>query len=404
VVTAQAVGMAAITAAVGDVSAIVPVVVPAVGPPDAIVIDPPLIQVKQGATIPVTARVVDAIGTEVPGLAVTLNVAHPAIAQLIPDSILGLAPGPSRLTATYGTLTGGADIEVFGHPSRANVTTVPMSGAPFGTAVSRDGRMFVGRHTVDTVSSAVLPGNSFSTHLFVGRDPVSLALDSAGRRIYVTKQFSGNVGIADAAATALMDSIPVTGSPLIAVMSPDQSALFVTTSSNTVQRIVLATRQVTTFDSYPAFSNGMAFHPSDTLMYVALVNGNVYEYHLPSGGDRRTFSFGGGLFQSVAVSDDGAELYVADENGAVRFWSLSTGGALPELALAGGPFDLKVTPDGSEIWVSLSSGGAVVVIDRATRMPIDTIQTGGIPRRIAFDRFGAVGLIGNESGWADVIR
>jgi YVTN family beta-propeller protein len=372
--------------------------------PASVVIMPDPLQLKQGNSAGVTAIVVDAEGAEIADLVVTLTIGDPDIAQLSGGQVTGVAPGATTITGTYADLSGSADVEVYGHPARATLTPVTMSGGPFGTAISRGGRMFVARHFADTVSSAVLPGTAFGTHLLVGDDPTSLAVDSAGERLYITKQFSQNVGVADvAAATSLVDSFPVTGDPFIVVVSPDQSSLFVTTNANNVQKIVLSSRQVSEFDSYATVSNGIAFHPSDTLMYVATVNGNVYEYNLRTGGDLRTFT-AAGQFQGLGVSDDGAELYVADETGGLRTWNLATGAALPPLMLAGGPFDLKVTPDGAEIWVSLSSGGEVVVIDRASRTIIDTIPTGGTPRRIAFDRFGAVGVIGNEAGWADIVR
>jgi YVTN family beta-propeller protein len=372
--------------------------------PAAIAFAPSPVQVKQGATVTVTARVVDADGTEIPGLTVTLASGNTAIAEVVGAEVGGVAPGSTTLTGTHADLSGMVEVEVYGHPARTSLTPVTMTGGPFGTAITRQGRIYVARHFVDTVSSAVLPGISFGTHLFVGRDPVSLALDSAGERLYVTKQFSQNVGVANVGATTMIDSIPVTGDPFIVVMSPDQSSLFVTSNANSVQKVVLASRQVTTFDTYPTISNGIAFHPSGTLMYVATIDGIVYEYNLGTGAGLRTFSSGGGVFQGVGVSDDGGELYVADEAGAVRIWNLTSGAPMPPTALSGGPFDLKVTPDGAQIWVSLSTGGSVVVLDRVTHAVIGTVPTGGTPRRIAFDRFGGVAVIGNEAGWADVVR
>jgi YVTN family beta-propeller protein len=195
----------------------------------------------------------------------------------------------------------------------------------------------------------------------------------------------------------------VSGNPFIVAVSPDQTALFVTTSGGVVERIPLSSGQAVPFDSYTAASNGIAFNPAGSRMYVSTINGTVYEYALPSGNGMRTFS-AAGIFQGLAVSEGGTTLHVADENFGLRAWDLTTGGALPPLALSGGPFDLKLTPDGTQLWVSLASGQAVVVLDQATRTVIDTIATGGTPRRIAFDRYGAVALIGNESGWADVVR
>jgi YVTN family beta-propeller protein len=54
--------------------------------------------------------------------------------------------------------------------------------------------------------------------------------------------------------------------------------------------------------------------------------------------------------------------------------------------------------------VGLVFDGRVVVIDRGTLSVCATIDTGGKPRRIAFDRTGRLAIIANEAGWVDLVR
>jgi DNA-binding beta-propeller fold protein YncE len=46
----------------------------------------------------------------------------------------------------------------------------------------------------------------------------------------------------------------------------------------------------------------------------------------------------------------------------------------------------------------------VQVVDRASRAVVKTIDVGGIPQRVAFDRLGKVALVTNQNGWVDVVR
>ena len=69
-----------------------------------------------------------------------------------------------------------------------------------------------------------------------------------------------------------------------------------------------------------------------------------------------------------------------------------------------GGFGLAVTPDQTEVWVTVPSRGRVVVIDRESRTIRSAINVGGIPRRLAFDRSGALVVIADEAGAIRFLR
>ena len=108
--------------------------------------------------------------------------------------------------------------------------------------------------------------------------------------------------------------------------------------------------------------------------------------------------------QGLAVSPDGAELYVADEREhEVKIWDLKSGTLRTSVALAGPAWDLQLTPDSTQIYVSLLDG-ALQILDRADRSVVRTVRLGGRPRRIGFDRAGTTAVVANEAGWVDILR
>jgi hypothetical protein len=44
------------------------------------------------------------------------------------------------------------------------------------------------------------------------------------------------------------------------------------------------------------------------------------------------------------------------------------------------------------------------MVDAHTLASVGMLQTGGLPRHIAFDRLGSVAIIANEAGWVDLVR
>jgi len=71
---------------------------------------------------------------------------------------------------------------------------------------------------------------------------------------------------------------------------------------------------------------------------------------------------------------------------------------------ASGGFGLAVSPDGAVIYVSRPNAGEIVIVDRAVLAVVDTLATGGVPRRVAFNRLGTMAIIANENGWVDFIQ
>jgi len=116
----------------------------------------------------------------------------------------------------------------------------------------------------------------------------------------------------------------------------------------------------------------------------------------------RTFATGGRP-QGLALSADGTELYVANEFEWLGVYSLASGNRLDSIPLAGGGVGLARSSDDAVLYVRLPWSGEVQIVSRTAHRAIKTLQTGGIPRRIAFTSDSRRAVIANESGWVDVV-
>src|SRR2546430_8454346 len=94
---------------------------------------------------------------------------------------------------------------------------------------------------------------------------------------------------------------------------------------------------------------------------------------------------------------------------ALPIWDLPTGGATFLEYSVGTPqrrnaFDVAVTPDNAQVYVSTLADGKVYVFDRTTRVLRDSVQTGGNARYIGFSASGTLAIVANEMGWVSFIH
>src|SRR5438552_13167727 len=202
---------------------------------------------------------------------------------------------------------------------------------------------------------------------------LSLGLSADGRRLYALTDYRG-VYVIDAATRTLIDSIAAT-----------QTGAILT---------------------------GVAFHPTLARMYICARDaGTITTIDTRTNVVLKTDTVTGARIQNLAVARDGSELYATDiQRSGLLISPMEDGVTVGRLELLLGSgqvrnaFDVAVTPDNTQLYVSTLADGKVYVVDRVSRFGVAAIATGGSARYIAFAVDGSRAVITNELGWVNFIH
>ncbi|OLC03929.1 MAG: hypothetical protein AUH78_06190 [Gemmatimonadetes bacterium 13_1_40CM_4_69_8] len=368
-----------------------------------LVVQPADTTMQQGATVQLRASLVDTAGRPVLDVPASFVSSDSNTARVSPSGLVtsrGLV-GAVVVTAAYSIFQAAARVRIV---DSNVVASLPLPGRPFGIAVSSQGVVYVTGLDIAALARIDLPALVVSGSVTVGLAPTSVAFTSSGTTALVANQLSSNVGVITVATNTQSSTIALSGDPFIVRVSPDDKLLWVTTNVGGLYGIDLSTNGIVHTFSFATAANGLAFHPSnDSLLYASVTDGTVKEINFKRDVVLRTLSVGSEA-QGLAVAPDASELYVADQaGGRLQVVSLASG-AVASIALPGQPFDVQLSPDGTKLWVGVRTAGQVLVFNRSTHALLRTIQTGGAPRRIAFNQAGTIAVIANEAGWVDFVK
>ena len=287
---------------------------------------------------------------------------------------------------------------------------VALGGTPFAVAISPTGVTYVTQLSAATASRANLPSTTFSAPFPVGQIPSQVRMSPDGKTAYVGDQDARTITYVDVATNQAFATATVPGGSILTVgVSPDGKWLYAPTDFHGVYIINATSREVE--DSIPVATTGtilagVAFHPVSPCVYISSRDqGTIITVNLRNKQVVQTFAVSGANIQNVTVSPDGATLFATDiQNSKLLVWDLTTGNQQPLQYPVGSPvsrnaFDVAVTPDNTQVYVSALADGAVYVFDRSSRTLIATMSTGGSPRYIGFSRSGDRAVIPNEAGW-----
>jgi YVTN family beta-propeller protein len=325
------------------------------------------------------------------------------------------------LTAVSACLLGAcgssptADFSGLHHPALVAVDSVALGNMPFAVAISPAGVVYVTQAAGGSIARADLPDQSFPVHIAVGALPSQVRMSPDGRTAYVSNQDAGTITVVDVATDRPIDTIALAPSILTIGLSSDGRRLYALTDYHGVYVIDAAAR--TRIDSIGATKTGailtgVAFHPTLALMYICARDaGTITTIDTRTNVVLKTDTVTGARIQNVAVARDGSELYATDiQRSGLLISALEGGstGAPLELLLGSGQvrnaFDVAVTPDNTQVYVSTLADGKVYVVNRVSRSSVAAIATGGSARYIAFDANGSRAVITNEMGWVNFIR
>jgi YVTN family beta-propeller protein len=283
------------------------------------------------------------------------------------------------------------------------VVRIPLGQAPTDVAIAASGSAYITRAYAAVVERLDLTTQRPVCSIPVGVNPTRIAFEPAGRRAYVSNQFSDSISVVDTVTDTVVDEIPVAGNPAPLVVGANRQTLYVTTNLDRLFAIDVRSKRVIAEADLPAASHHLALHPDRKRLYVATRSaGVVLELEAKTLERRRSFRVHG-YAQGLVVAD-AAELYVANESGWLDALNLETGDVVASLRLDAGAYGLDLSPDRQRLFVTLPSAGRVAVISHATLRQVQMIQTGGTPRHTAFTADGRTAVIANEGGWVDVVR
>jgi YVTN family beta-propeller protein len=287
------------------------------------------------------------------------------------------------------------------HPTGVIAATLQSGGRPFGIAVSRTGLVYCTLLDAASLVRTTLEADSL-TAIPVGQVPTDVAFSPDGAWAYVTNQWAHTVGIVDARTNRQVHAVPVSGDPFRVTVGSEGQQIYVTTNTGDLVLIDPAMRRVARTVHLGGNLNGLAINAAGTRVYVGDVGGRVYE--LDAAGDVLREFLVPGRPQGLGLSADGSELYAAGEDGDFIVLDLEAGAEIARVALGAGGFGLAVTPDQAEVWVTAPAAGRVFVLDRASRTVRFTVDVGGVPRRLAFNRPGALVVVADEAGTIRFVR
>jgi DNA-binding beta-propeller fold protein YncE len=295
--------------------------------------------------------------------------------------------------------------DLVGRPRGVLASRLRIAGYPFDVAIAPDGAAWLTRLHAAVLERLQLQPLTSTGVIHVGIAPTRVIITPSGERAWVTNQFTKDVAVVDLSCRRRIASIPMEGDPLAAALSPDARTLYVTTNLDRLSVCALSDNggRIVRSTPLPQACTELAIHPAGNRVYVPTWKaGSILEL------DARTLAIihryeMGGRPLGVALSADGLRLYCGNEQGWIDLVHLPTGKIVRRT------FDTPVeevalTPDQNVVYASLRTAGRIAMVDAHSLATVGTLETGGLPRHIAFDRLGSVAIVANEAGWVDLVR
>jgi len=292
-----------------------------------------------------------------------------------------------------------------GRPRGVLASRLRIAGYPFDVAIAPDGAAWLTRVHAAVLERLQLQPLASTGVIRVGVAPTRVILAPSGERAWVTNQFTKDVAVVDLACRRRTGSIAMEGDPLGAVLSPDSRTLYVTTNLDRLSVCALSDNggRIVRSTPVPQACTELAIHPTGNRLYVPTWKaGNILELDARSLSVTRRYEVGGQPL-GVALSTDGLRLYCGNEHGWIDLVYLPTG-KIVRRAFDTPVVEVALTRDQNVVYASLRTAGRITMVDAHSLACVGTLETGGLPRHIAFDRLGSVAIVANEAGWVDLVR
>lgn len=317
-------------------------------------------------------------------------------------SVTGTSLGHATLIARLGKLTASLPVLVFGHPTGISIDRVSLGLRPYGVAVG-DSIALVTQLDGQTVTRLSLKPFQITTAIQVGDVPTGISIDATNQLALVANQHEPSIGILDLATNRQTTTFSTGSTTFRTIFAANGRRAYATTTDGLLLVIDPAERRILDTLSVVPAGNGISFARGDSLVYLSSMLGGISVVNTRINEVVGNLPFSG-VLQDIVASPDGASLFVANESSpGIAVLSAATGTLTSTISIGGPSFGMALTPDAKQLWVTETSG-VVVVVDVATHAVVRTLNVGGIPRRIAFDRFGSLAIVSDEDGAVIMIR
>ena len=303
-----------------------------------------------------------------------------------------------------------------GHPG-FGVDNALLDGVPFAVAINERKAYYVSQLIAGAVARGTLPSQDLSQRLQIGSITSQVRMSPDGRTAYANNQDEGTIKVIDVMSNTIIATIQGAPSILSSGIAPNGKTLYALSDFHGIDIIDIKNpRTATITGNIPQSATGsilagIAFHPSQPRMYVsARDDGRINVINTTTNTVVSTVFVAGARIQNLAVSSDGSQLFATDiERSKLLVWSIAHLDAAPQEVAIGSPvsrnaFDVALTPDQAQVYVSTLADGNVYVVNRATLSPVVTLSVGASPRYIAFDKAGEFAVIPNEGGWVSFVH
>lgn len=196
--------------------------------------------------------------------------------------------------------------------ARRVTRTLEVPGSPFGLAIARDGRLFVGDWNGDHVAVLDAASGTVAGRVRVGKAPAHILLSPDERRLFVANRESDSVSVVDAASLAVEATIAVGKAPFAMALSPDAGTLYVgNVQSGNVTVIDTARLAVDETLASGAMPYGAAVTADGARILVTNQQAGTLAVLARSGPPAASIRIGG-YPEGVAIDAGGTRAYVAN--------------------------------------------------------------------------------------------
>jgi len=344
------------------------------------------------------ARIANSAGRTIPS-SITYTSGNQTIATVSgTGDVQGVAYGQTTVTVSSGTLSRVIPVIVGEIP----FTKVPTG--VYGVAVSSSGVVYAASSDQRRLFRTNLPSTAFTDgQVQTTSGAEDVLFNSTGSRAYPTYWTSDGVGVIDVATNIEVARVPEPARAFRAVISNDDQKLYaIDVNSPNVWVIDAVTNAVLRTIPLGGIPEALAWRRDGTRLYVCWGNpaATITEIDPVTDTPIRSFAVGGESY-SIATSLDGSRLFVANYAPpaySLDVWSIASGSQVASVALPDTSLEVRVSPDGTRIWVVVHYQGKVLVFDSQSLQLVATLKVGAVPYRVAFDPRGSTAAISNVGG------